>query len=269
MTEKFEIGDRVRITKKVAEWFTTDSYDDFHNQWLASMNATIGKCGLISKFGLNQAWVIVDAKGYWYPLESLARQFKVGDRVKVARKLEGDTCWVDHMDDTLGCLGEVASIDVEGYCSVQLDRKDGRDLLWYSPASLELHVEEPQAINSNNYVGLAQTTDLKDYSDVVTRITPNIAKLLHAHLGLSSEVGEIGDALKKHIAYGKPLDTENLIEEVGDVMWYIACLVSALGADFESILTQNIDKLKKRYPEGFTEKHATMRLDKKEVEDEK
>lgn len=87
-------------------------------------------------------------------------------------------------------------------------------------------------------------------------------RLVHAHLGMSSETGEIGDCLKKHLVYGQELDKENLIEECGDVMWYISLMLSALDVSLEDCMKQNIEKLKKRYPEKFTEELAAKRLDK-------
>jgi len=90
------------------------------------------------------------------------------------------------------------------------------------------------------------------------------ADLLHAHLGMSSEVGEIGDCLKKHFIYGQPLDSDNLVEECGDLMWYICLMLStaACVSTLEECMQKNIDKLKLRYPEKFTEQDALERKDK-------
>jgi hypothetical protein len=52
-----------------------------------------------------------------------------------------------------------------------------------------------------------------------------ITDLFHARVGLVTEVGEICDAFKKHIIYGKTLDLVNLREEIGDVFWYLNLLV--------------------------------------------
>lgn len=86
--------------------------------------------------------------------------------------------------------------------------------------------------------------------------------LLHALLGISSECGEFADALKKHIIYNQPLDKLNLKEEVGDLLWYIALASTWLDINIEEAMQQNIDKLKLRYPEKFTELAAFVRADK-------
>jgi NTP pyrophosphatase (non-canonical NTP hydrolase) len=89
------------------------------------------------------------------------------------------------------------------------------------------------------------------------------ADLIHASMGLVTEAGEFQDMLKKHLFYGRELDTVNLKEEIGDLLWYCAIALNALDADFESVMQTNIDKLKARYPEKFTEKDANSRnLDK-------
>jgi hypothetical protein len=106
-------------------------------------------------------------------------------------------------------------------------------------------------------------------------------RMLHALLGLVSEVGEITDQFKKHFFYGKPLDLVNLQEELGDTDWYHPVMIDAvntllaLGWDdqqaanidgdashiktWSQILQQNFDKLYARYGEKFTEYAAEHR----------
>ena len=88
--------------------------------------------------------------------------------------------------------------------------------------------------------------------------------LMHATLGIAGESGEIVDAVKKSVIYGKPLDTANMREEIGDIMWYIALACRTLDFDLNEILDENIAKLAKRYPEKYTDAHAVLRLDKAE-----
>ena len=88
-------------------------------------------------------------------------------------------------------------------------------------------------------------------------------RILHAAIGCVTESGEMIDAIKKSMYYGKELDVVNLKEEAGDILWYLAILFDALGTDFETEMTRVINKLKVRYPEKFTEQAAEMRdLDK-------
>jgi NTP pyrophosphatase (non-canonical NTP hydrolase) len=115
----------------------------------------------------------------------------------------------------------------------------------------------------NEYQQEANRTCLPRYKtfDEVAN-TPTLQHLIHAHLGMSSEVGEVGDAIKKCVIYGQPLDFENIDEELGDILWYVALAASAIGISLEDIMRANIEKLKIRYPEKFTEEHAALRLDK-------
>jgi NTP pyrophosphatase (non-canonical NTP hydrolase) len=86
-----------------------------------------------------------------------------------------------------------------------------------------------------------------------------VSLLIHALLGLVSEVGEIADALKKHLIYGKPLDLVNLVEEFGDVEWYQALGLQAIGSDHETAWARNIAKLEKRYGGVFSAEKALNR----------
>jgi NTP pyrophosphatase (non-canonical NTP hydrolase) len=86
--------------------------------------------------------------------------------------------------------------------------------------------------------------------------------LMHATLGIAGESGEIVDAVKKSVIYGKPLDVANMREEIGDIMWYIALACRTLDFDLNEILDENIAKLQKRYPEKYSDFHASARLDK-------
>jgi len=113
----------------------------------------------------------------------------------------------------------------------------------------------------NEYQNQASRTCLKDY-ETFKNIQSSHRHIIHAHLGLSSETGEIGDAIKKHVIYGQPLDIANLLEECGDILWYVSLMVSACDSSLEQVMEMNIDKLRKRYPNNFTEELAAKRLDK-------
>ena len=93
----------------------------------------------------------------------------------------------------------------------------------------------------------------------LAKIDGNILDDLHMVLGMQTEVAEIADAYKKHIAYKKPIDYVNIKEELGDAMWYIANLCNIHGWDLRDILATNIAKLEARYPEKFTEENALNR----------
>ena len=84
--------------------------------------------------------------------------------------------------------------------------------------------------------------------------------ILNGVLGLNGESGECADIVKKHLAHGHELDREALTKELGDVAWYLAEAATALDLPLEDILQRNIEKLKKRYPEGFSCERSRTRL---------
>ena len=88
--------------------------------------------------------------------------------------------------------------------------------------------------------------------------------IFNACLGLSGEVGETLDLIKKWIFHEKPLlneDIEHLKKELGDIMWYMAMMCHSFGFDLDEIMQMNIDKLRARYPEGFSAERANNRAE--------
>lgn len=77
-------------------------------------------------------------------------------------------------------------------------------------------------------------------------------RLTNAALGLTGEAGEVADLLKKHLFHGHDLEHGKLISELGDVLWYVTQACDALGVPLSLIMEVNIEKLKRRYPEGFS-----------------
>lgn len=88
---------------------------------------------------------------------------------------------------------------------------------------------------------------------------PDMMMLLHASIGIASEAGELQDALKKHLFYGREFDWTNAVEEVGDLLWYAALACESLGTTLEDAMERNIAKLKARYPEKFEAQRAIDR----------
>nr|WP_314636570.1 nucleoside triphosphate pyrophosphohydrolase family protein [uncultured Oribacterium sp.] len=84
-------------------------------------------------------------------------------------------------------------------------------------------------------------------------------KLMNGVLGLTGESGEVADILKKHCYQGHALEVEHIAIELGDIAWYIAFTANVLGYDFETILQMNVDKLRKRYPDGFSAERSIHR----------
>lgn len=76
--------------------------------------------------------------------------------------------------------------------------------------------------------------------------------LVNGVMGLCGESGECMDIVKKYLFQGHALDTDHLIEELGDVAWYLATTVASQGYTLEYVLQKNVEKLRKRYPDGFS-----------------
>lgn len=72
-------------------------------------------------------------------------------------------------------------------------------------------------------------------------------------LGIAGEAGEVAEHIKKHLGHGHPLDTEEIREELGDVLWYVAVLSNELFIDLNEVAEKNIQKLGQRYPGGFSQ----------------
>ena len=103
----------------------------------------------------------------------------------------------------------------------------------------------------NEYQKLAMTT-----------LNPDLSKkdvLINGVMGLCGESGECIDIVKRHLAQGHELNREELIKELGDVAWYLAETAFALDVELEEVFSRNIEKLKKRYPEGVSTEKSINR----------
>lgn len=115
-------------------------------------------------------------------------------------------------------------------------------------------------MTSDEYVNLAIKTENRDFITIFPRIkNSQFIRLDHASKGMITEVGEFVDELKKWEFYGKSYTTTSLVEELGDLMWYIAIACDAIGVPLEVVMEKNIAKLKARYGEKFNEEDALNR----------
>ena len=89
----------------------------------------------------------------------------------------------------------------------------------------------------------------------------DVGGIFNACLGLSGEVGEFNDMIKKWIFHEKELDIEHAKKEAGDICWYLAMLCESFGWNLDEIMQMNVDKLKARYPEGFDVDRANHRAE--------
>lgn len=117
-------------------------------------------------------------------------------------------------------------------------------------------------MNGNEYQRKAMRTNNHEAGEKILasmQAGNNTGEILNASLGLSGEVGELNDLLKKWIFHEKNIDREHIKKEIGDIMWYIALMADALGFELDAIMITNIEKLEARYPEGFDTERANNR----------
>ena len=85
--------------------------------------------------------------------------------------------------------------------------------------------------------------------------------IVNAALGLAGECGEVADEVKKSMFQGHPFQPEKVAEELGDVLWYAALLADLLSVPLEKVMEMNIAKLRRRYPDGFSEQASRERTE--------
>ncbi len=103
----------------------------------------------------------------------------------------------------------------------------------------------------------------KNGDAILSTITPDQLTRLHAVVGISGEAGELLDAVKKETMYNKKPDIENIIEELGDLEFYMEALRQAYDITREQTIRANIAKLGVRYSSGtYSDKQAQERADK-------
>ena len=119
-------------------------------------------------------------------------------------------------------------------------------------------------ITGNEYQKLAMRTNDGKSSDRLASALANFDKadfggFMMACLGLSGEVGEFNDTMKKIIFHEAAFDEEHLKKELGDICWYVAMMCEAFGWNLDDIMKMNIAKLQVRYPDGFDTYRANHR----------
>jgi Predicted pyrophosphatase len=115
---------------------------------------------------------------------------------------------------------------------------------------------------------VSDLADFNTYQELALRtasagsLADSSTMLNTAALGLAGESGEIADHVKKVMFHGHPLDDatrEKIAKEIGDILWYCAMGARGLGLGLSEIATMNVEKLKKRYPEGFSTENSLNR----------
>jgi NTP pyrophosphatase (non-canonical NTP hydrolase) len=110
-------------------------------------------------------------------------------------------------------------------------------------------------VNFNEYQHAAERTANRSEKD------NDKFRFANFGLGITGEAGEVADLLKKHVFHGHELNRDKLAKELGDVMWYVATIATTANLSLEEIAEKNIEKLRKRYPNGFKTEDSVNRRD--------
>ncbi len=121
---------------------------------------------------------------------------------------------------------------------------------------------EDEKLPFNDYASMVAGL-FKPGTDILAQLTPSDAELIHAGMGASGEAGELLDAIKKATIYRKDIDRENVIEELGDLEFFMEAVRQNMGITRAETLEHNFNKLmRKRYPNGYSDEAARLRADK-------
>ena len=156
-------------------------------------------------------------------------------------KMDMDRILVDHMSPNAA--------------SGAVMRKAGMTHIGTEPGKYEKHgqIFDAEIYEIRNNVRRAMTVN--EYQSLAMKsLNPDLSSrdvLINGVMGLCGEAGEAIDIVKKHLHQGHELDRKKLAAELGDIAWYLAETAHALEIPLEDIFRSNIDKLKRRYPEGF------------------
>lgn len=95
--------------------------------------------------------------------------------------------------------------------------------------------------------------EFNEYQKAANRtLYGNEQVLTNCALGLAGESGQLIDLIQDYTFKGKDLDKEKMIDELGDVLWYLSQIAQWADVDFDDVAKVNIETLNKRYPNGFT-----------------
>lgn len=111
-------------------------------------------------------------------------------------------------------------------------------------------------MDANRYQELAARTLIDDPGFILTN---EEMMLVWVSIGLPGEVGEVMELIKKGVFHRHGVDREALRKELGDVLWYVAGACSVLGLSMNDVMAENIEKLKLRYPEGYSSEASKAR----------
>ncbi len=222
---------------------TLDRYEEGNcYRWAIALREDDSFLGIIELTDLEEGCCRVQcmlAERWWnrgYATESVKEVIRFATQELGVRKIAAD-----HMapNAAAGAVMRKAGMTQVGLIPGKYEKQGQRqDAVCYA-----LDLGGREALTANEYQKLAMTT-----------LNPCLSKrdvLLNGVMGLCGESGECIDLVKKHLHQGHDLDREKLAKELGDVAWYLAETAWALDLSLEEILRGNLDKLKKRFPQGF------------------
>lgn len=140
-----------------------------------------------------------------------------------------------------------------------------------STAKLSLLMEAlQQGVSVGNYVDAVKKQVMynkpaelvADVYTYVPQLTPLQCAITHMSMGILGEAAEVMEVLVDHVLLDQPLDKENIIEELGDIEFYLEGLRQAIGVSRAEILDVNVAKLRTRYKSGYSDQAAQNRVDK-------
>lgn len=220
--------------------------------WGVELKEEAGLMGLVELLRFDEqaqscSFVYMLGCNYWnqgYGTEMLKAVFQFAfDELEVERIV------ADHMTENMasGRVMEKAGMKHIGTETGKYEKLGTR----YDAEVYEIQKERRQGLTANEYQRQAMRT-----------LNPNLSRkdvLINGVMGLCGESGEAIDIVKKHLHQGHELDKERLAKELGDIAWYLAETAYALDLPLETILRGNLEKLQKRYPEGFDTEHSVHR----------
>ena len=111
--------------------------------------------------------------------------------------------------------------------------------------------------------GNALPMTLEEYEQLAARtLNPSLSRdqrLLDAAAGLAEEAGEVLGLVRKHVFMGHTLDPARVTTELGDALWCLTAAAGALGVSLEDVAAANIAKLRRRYPDGYSNERSVER----------
>lgn len=104
------------------------------------------------------------------------------------------------------------------------------------------------------------------FPDLPRKLKPYELEMLHAILGIISEGGELLEMFMARVSVGRVVDRTNAREEAGDVQWFLQLLIKSLGGTQEEIMHMNIEKLRKRFGDKYSDLAGLVRDQESERE---